>query len=327
MKCDSGAVAAITDNYFQEIKGNIEEKDGFHMKDKVTVSEVREVQPQYSDTSGVMENVMMMTANKESEYLDGGWTNNLCTGLRTPHSDMTMVLFSEDQYQTIRPGDVTDESTCWESPCSKGKDNNEDDDEDEGMLREISTVLLNGSWNELKQADQGCPVLNQLVCYHVTKEEYTESDNIYGKMDAETPKIVDVEGTEKGNEKQLGDDLGFKYHEVIRKKDLRRQLKGHTCKCCEKFYEDQKLSPNSKQRLVKLVSRHRVLHTPPQTPPGFWSLRMPGSEECAAKGYIKDDGQRTPLNRKVADALPKTEGEDMSKNIAGTLKNRAARLY
>ena len=325
MRGDSEAVASTPD---QEMTGDIEGNDSLYMEDEMTASEMNEVQAQYlvvPDTPGVMQDVVM-AVNEESEYPDGGWTKDLCTGLRTPCSDMSMVLFSEDRNQTIRPQDIRDESTCWESPCGDDDDDDDDDDGNEGKLRDISTALLNGSLNQLRQKAQGCPVLSQLY-YHVAKDDLdeVESDIVNRGMEAEKPKITDVQGREKGKRKQLGDELGFKYHEVIRKKDLRRQLNGHTCRCCEKFYEDQKLSPNSKHRLLKLVSRHKVIHTPPQTPPGFWSLRMPGSEECAAKGYIKDDDR--PLKRRLANVLPETEGEDMSKDIAAALKNRVARLY
>ncbi|XP_062520966.1 uncharacterized protein LOC134195891 isoform X3 [Corticium candelabrum] len=266
-----------------------------------------------------------MHAEEYSECQHGEW--NLYTGLRTPRSDKTIVLFSEDRNQSTRHRTITndDESTCWESPFE------DDDNDDDCYLQEKSLALLNENLDQLRELSQGCPVLSRLYC-HVASGSL-DDDNATTYEDKDTAGLAERLETPNGDvdrnikSKRLGDDLGYKYHEVVRKKDLRQQLDGHVCKCCEKFYQDQNLSPNSKHHLLKFVSRHKSLHTPPQTPPGFWSLRMPDSEECLRKGYIKDDKHTRPLKRKLKKFLPETEGEDMSKNVSDLMKKRATRLY
>ena len=64
---------------------------------------------------------------------------DLYTGLRTPRSDKTIVLFSEDRNQSTRHRTITndDESTCWESPF--------EDDDNDGKYCLVSFVVHLGT--------------------------------------------------------------------------------------------------------------------------------------------------------------------------------------
>ncbi|XP_066282045.1 DNA endonuclease RBBP8-like isoform X2 [Branchiostoma lanceolatum] len=92
--------------------------------------------------------------------------------------------------------------------------------------------------------------------------------------------------------KDAGPD--YKYSKVVRKKDERRKLHGHDCQCCKDWYGD--MSESQKKLRMKATSRHRQQHSPTSTPPHFWSLGFPDTQECKTRGYLK--ATQTPPPRK-----------------------------
>ena len=88
----------------------------------------------------------------------------------------------------------------------------------------------------------------------------------------------------------------FKYEEVVRKKHIRTQMHGIDCDCCTGYYKETKdLHPvdptitaiyNDNNR-VQEVSRHRVWSKRPDTPPGYWDVDFPSTQQI--KSYQKRD--------------------------------------
>ncbi|XP_007933782.1 DNA endonuclease RBBP8 [Orycteropus afer afer] len=84
----------------------------------------------------------------------------------------------------------------------------------------------------------------------------------------------------------------FPHIEVVRKKEERKKLLGHTCKECEIYYADIP----AEERVKKLAScsRHRFRYIPPNTPENFWEVGFPSTQTCMERGYIKEDVDPCP---------------------------------
>ncbi|KAM6445297.1 DNA endonuclease RBBP8 [Rhynochetos jubatus] len=81
--------------------------------------------------------------------------------------------------------------------------------------------------------------------------------------------------------------LDFPHIEVIRKKEERRKLLGHTCKECEIYYAD--IPEEEREKKLAACSRHRFRYIPPNTPENFWEVGFPSTQTCVERGYIKED--------------------------------------
>ncbi|NXX13669.1 CTIP endonuclease, partial [Podargus strigoides] len=81
--------------------------------------------------------------------------------------------------------------------------------------------------------------------------------------------------------------LDFPHIEVIRKKEERRKLLGHTCKECEIYYAD--VPEEEREKKLATCSRHRFRYIPPNTPENFWEVGFPSTQTCVERGYIKED--------------------------------------
>ncbi|KAB1258404.1 DNA endonuclease RBBP8 [Camelus dromedarius] len=79
----------------------------------------------------------------------------------------------------------------------------------------------------------------------------------------------------------------FPHIEVIRKKEERRKLLGHTCKECEIYYAD--FPAEEREKKLASCSRHRFRYIPPNTPENFWEVGFPSTQTCMERGYIKED--------------------------------------
>nr|XP_004654885.2 DNA endonuclease RBBP8 [Jaculus jaculus]XP_044991083.1 DNA endonuclease RBBP8 [Jaculus jaculus] len=79
----------------------------------------------------------------------------------------------------------------------------------------------------------------------------------------------------------------FPHIEVVRKKEERRKLLGHTCKECEIYYAD--LPAEEREQKLTSCSRHRFRYIPPNTPENFWEVGFPSTQTCMERGYIKED--------------------------------------
>nr|XP_033789784.1 DNA endonuclease RBBP8 isoform X2 [Geotrypetes seraphini]XP_033789786.1 DNA endonuclease RBBP8 isoform X2 [Geotrypetes seraphini]XP_033789787.1 DNA endonuclease RBBP8 isoform X2 [Geotrypetes seraphini] len=81
-------------------------------------------------------------------------------------------------------------------------------------------------------------------------------------------------------------DLDFPYIDVVRNKEERRKMLGHTCKECETYYAD--LPEEERAKKLASCSRHRFRYIPPNTPENFWEVGFPSTQTCLNRGYIKE---------------------------------------
>ncbi|KAG8442179.1 hypothetical protein GDO86_011108 [Hymenochirus boettgeri] len=82
-------------------------------------------------------------------------------------------------------------------------------------------------------------------------------------------------------------DLDFPHIEVVRNKEERRKMLGHTCKECEVYYAD--LPEHERAKKLASCSRHRFHYIPPNTPENFWEVGFPSTQTCKERGYIKEE--------------------------------------
>lgn len=89
----------------------------------------------------------------------------------------------------------------------------------------------------------------------------------------------DFDISSKGAEKVVKNDEfanNFRYEEVVRGKLAREALNGYECEECAVFFDEAVLHGDGakyfdRDELLR-CSRHRALHTPPQTPEDYWEL-------------------------------------------------------
>ncbi|RIB11081.1 Com1/Ctip family, partial [Gigaspora rosea] len=95
----------------------------------------------------------------------------------------------------------------------------------------------------------------------------------------------------------------IRFNEVVRKQSERRQLQGEDCRDCRRFYEitgpmpipdtfglnrghghtnqEEQSAEALMEARLQLTSRHRSRYSRAPTPPGFWRVGFPTSQELA----------------------------------------------
>ncbi|XP_018422245.1 PREDICTED: DNA endonuclease RBBP8 [Nanorana parkeri] len=104
--------------------------------------------------------------------------------------------------------------------------------------------------------------------------------------------------------------MDFPHIEVVRNKEERRKLLGHTCKECELYYAD--LPEEEKAKKLASCSRHRFRYIPPNTPENFWEVGFPSTQTCKDRGYIKEEMSpcQRPRRRLPYNAIFSTKGKE-----------------
>ncbi|XP_041103664.1 DNA endonuclease RBBP8-like [Polyodon spathula] len=131
-------------------------------------------------------------------------------------------------------------------------------------------------------------------------DEETEADGSMNRCKEETDETKQkafVEPYPKKDERKNA-SLNFPHVEVVRNKEERRKMHGHTCKECEIYYAD--LPEEERQKKLSACSRHRFRYIPPSTPENFWEVGFPSTQTCVDRGYIKEEmipAQRTRRRR------------------------------
>lgn len=114
----------------------------------------------------------------------------------------------------------------------------------------------------------------------------TKKPNTHGDKQDKFKRKVFVEPYFKDDERE-NNVQNFPHIEVVRKKEERRKLLGHTCKECEIYYAD--LPAEEREKKLASCSRHRFRYIPPNTPENFWEVGFPSTQTCMQRGYIKED--------------------------------------
>ncbi|KAK9808228.1 hypothetical protein WJX73_000518 [Symbiochloris irregularis] len=107
-------------------------------------------------------------------------------------------------------------------------------------------------------------------------------------------------------------NAGYKYREVVRRKDEREALQGFDCENCKRFYQaisswgpmanlpapscghavtgDLARGPTAAKALIQDASRHRHQWQPPATPSGFWDMGFMDSLDSRRPDYQPPNG-------------------------------------
>ncbi|XP_072267427.1 DNA endonuclease RBBP8 isoform X2 [Pyxicephalus adspersus] len=104
--------------------------------------------------------------------------------------------------------------------------------------------------------------------------------------------------------------MDFPHIEVVRNKEERRKMLGHTCKECEQYYAD--LPEEERAKKLASCSRHRFRYIPPSTPENFWEVGFPSTQTCKDRGYIKEEMSpcQRPRRRHPYSATFPTKGKE-----------------
>ncbi|GAB1301447.1 DNA endonuclease RBBP8 [Apodemus speciosus] len=116
----------------------------------------------------------------------------------------------------------------------------------------------------------------------------TKKPNIHGDKQDGIKQKAFVEPYFKDKERETSMQ-NFPHIEVVRKKEERRKLLGHTCKECEIY-----LPAEEREKKLASCSRHRFRYIPPNTPENFWEVGFPSTQTCLERGYIKEDLDFSP---------------------------------
>ncbi|KAK2559902.1 DNA endonuclease RBBP8 [Acropora cervicornis] len=135
-------------------------------------------------------------------------------------------------------------------------------------------------------------------------EDMDQSADLFGNMDdPRSPEAnkepgkqneASLEKTDKENvlHKNPDNKPSYKYVEVVRKRDERAKLNGYDCRECQQYYQGLDLPEEELKKRLKHCSRHRARFSPPpSTPPGFWNLSFPDTQEYIDKGYLQIESQ------------------------------------
>ncbi|XP_068093351.1 DNA endonuclease RBBP8 [Hyperolius riggenbachi] len=104
--------------------------------------------------------------------------------------------------------------------------------------------------------------------------------------------------------------IAFPHIEVVRNKEERKKMLGHTCKECELYYAD--LPEEEKAKKLAICSRHRFRYLPPNTPENFWEVGFPSTQTCKDRGYLKEEASpcHRPRRRQPYNATFPTKGKE-----------------
>ncbi|XP_010637014.1 DNA endonuclease RBBP8 isoform X2 [Fukomys damarensis] len=119
----------------------------------------------------------------------------------------------------------------------------------------------------------------------------TRKPNAHNDKQDKVKQKAFVEPYFKDNERETS-LRNFPHIEVVRKKEERRKLLGHTCKECEIYYAG--MPAEEREKKLASCSRHRFRYIPPNTPENFWEVGFPSTQTCMERGYIKEDVDLCP---------------------------------
>ncbi|KAK8853260.1 hypothetical protein IAR55_003962 [Kwoniella newhampshirensis] len=125
---------------------------------------------------------------------------------------------------------------------------------------------------------------------------------------------------------EQNEGASFAFHDVKRKKAERKGLHGGDCECCKGYYEAVGEIPRYNQGPVwkdpevvegtaaegdwvrehqNKVSRHRETWTKPPTPPGYWKIGFPNTQDVAEQNEAADRMLRDKEERTRREVLQK----------------------
>ncbi|XP_033730116.1 DNA endonuclease RBBP8-like [Pecten maximus] len=196
--------------------------------------------------------------------------------VHAPSLDCSVATLKDFHIDDLAQGDNGPErltSTCID----------EDSQGDNGPERLTSTSIDEDS--------QGIPCSSRSVKFGSRKRRVIVTTGYNSEDDCEKEDGNPAEELENMEElddsfDKLPDKAVAKYAfvGVVRKQNERRNLIGYECKECYEYYSAMGLSDEEVRQRVQTCSKHRAHYVPPETPPHFWSVGFPDTQECEERG-------------------------------------------
>ncbi|XP_075682468.1 DNA endonuclease RBBP8 isoform X2 [Rhinoderma darwinii] len=213
--------------------------------------------------------------------------------------DMDYTYVSESMLLKIKNQENTDDSP---SEANKGRDSFAEmfDKTECGEYVSYAQEQSPSQRLDFEEEPDG-PALHKRVS--ITGRENQGKGEAYQKQKAYVEPYVQ----EAERKKSMVD---FPHIEVVRNKEERRKLLGHTCKECELYYAD--LPEEERAKKLAACSRHRFRYIPPSTPENFWEVGFPSTQTCKERGYIKEQMSpcQRPRRRQPYNAMFSTKGKE-----------------
>ncbi|CAD7674967.1 unnamed protein product [Nyctereutes procyonoides] len=184
--------------------------------------------------------------------------------------DMDCTLVSETVLLKMKKQEQKGEK----SPNGERKMNDSLEDMFDRTTHEEYESCLADSFPQVADEEEGLST--------TTKKPNIHDDNKQDKVEQKASVELHFKDDERETRLQ-----NFPHIEVVRKKEERRKLLGHTCKECEIYYAD--IPAEEREKKLASCSRHRFRYIPPNTPENFWEVGFPSTQTCMERGYIKED--------------------------------------
>ncbi|KAJ3185848.1 hypothetical protein HDU85_001217 [Gaertneriomyces sp. JEL0708] len=171
----------------------------------------------------------------------------------------------------------------------------EDDDSDLENIENVLSARPPRRHPDVNAGSDGRILRGKLLVGGPGLHDQANEERISRPSSARTAASKAHSTTVKGN-------VPYKYAEVVRNKEVRKKMHAQDCPCCNGFYKaagpiqphPELGAPSATERdHIQSVSRHRHWHKPPDTPPGYWEVGFPTTQQVAAYNEAAKTKSRT----------------------------------
>ncbi|KAG0200145.1 hypothetical protein BGX28_006697 [Mortierella sp. GBA30] len=218
---------------------------------------------------------------------------------------------------------------------------------DEDQLEEQDDLDLHDKENMAPERKRGPEALIHLDSDEAThRASYVHQDQDIRQHQQQQPQQQLQQVQQHRHEASDGSEERI-YNFTERRKDKRRQMHGHDCECCRRFYELtgplplpdgynafftpaprpgekevwEKTPEERMQQRIQEISRHRVQHEAPLTPPGFWDTDFPPTQDRLEWDRIAEERRQ---RKKARIGYLQKEQEHLQQKASLSSSKRAA---
>ncbi|XP_004606071.2 DNA endonuclease RBBP8 [Sorex araneus] len=227
--------------------------------------------------------------HQDISFENNQWSIDPGADLSQYKMDIT-VIDTKDQSQSKLAGDETVDVDCTLVSetvllrMKKQEQKGEKSSDGERIMNDSLEDMFDRTTHE--EYDSYLPDCFSQVAGEEELSATTKKPNANGDKQDKIKRKAFVEPYFKDDERE-NNVQNFPHIEVVRKKEERRKLLGHTCKECEIYYAD--FPAEEREKKLASCSRHRFRYIPPNTPENFWEVGFPSTQTCMQRGYIKED--------------------------------------
>ncbi|KAM8967787.1 DNA endonuclease RBBP8 [Pelodytes ibericus] len=215
---------------------------------------------------------------------------------KTDLDDMDYTYVSDSMLLKMRKQDLLDPDTLQE----ESRDDSFGEMFDKTECGEYVSYIQGKSPSQRLDIEEDTALLKKKA---VKERENNLKGDIYQKQKAFVEPYFQSPDRNKSS-------VDYPHIEVVRNKEERRKMLGHTCKECEIYYAD--LPEDERAKKLASCSRHRFRYIPPSTPENFWEVGFPSTQTCKERGYIKEELSpcQRPRRRQPYNAIFSPKGKE-----------------